>query len=373
LPDSSRRVAFCITELDAGGAERALVQIVTRLDRQHWTPQVYCLAGPGELVAVLESAGITVECLNARSKWDVGVVGRLATSLRQFGPDVLQTFLFHANMIGRLAARRARVPVVVSGVRVSEHDARWRMRLDCWTNRLVRHNVCVSTAVAEAYHQLGIPDTKLSVIPNGVVVAAFESAAPADLSVFGIPAGARVLLAIGRLHPQKGFDLLIDAADPILEGHPDVHLLIVGDGPQRLVLERMAATSEHAGRIHLLRRQSNIPGLLRACTLFVLSSRWEGMPNVLLEALAAGAAVVATDVEGVRDVVEDGVSGAIVQRESAHELSNGIACLLSDPESSARLAAAGQEHVRSEFTWGRAVEQYTRLWSRLIDQSPANG
>jgi glycosyltransferase involved in cell wall biosynthesis len=368
LTDSPRRIAFCITELDPGGAERALVQIVTRLDRRHGTPRVYCLAGRGELADVLEAAGIEVECLNARSKWDVGVVGRLAASLREFRPDLLQTFLFHANMVGRLAARRAGVPVVVSGVRVSEHDARWRMRLDRWTNRLVTHNVCVSTAIADAYRELGIPQEKLSVIPNGVDVAAFESAAAADLSEFGIPAGSRTLLAIGRLHPQKGFDLLINAAGPILEAHPDVHLLIVGEGPQRAALEQRIAASQHAVRIHLPGRQVDTAGLLRAGTLFVLSSRWEGMPNVLLEALAAGVPVVATDVEGVRDVVEDGVSGVIVQRESVAELSTAIGRVLADPDLAARLATAGQQRVRSDFTWQRFAEQYTQLWSRLLEE-----
>jgi glycosyltransferase involved in cell wall biosynthesis len=368
LPDSPRRIAFCITELDPGGAERALVQIVTRLDRQHWTPRVYCLAGRGELVAVLESADIEVECLNARSKWDAGVVGRLAAGLRQFRPDLLQTFLFHANLVGRLAARRAGVPVVVSGVRVCEHDARWRIRLDRWTNRLVSHNVCVSTAIADAYRQLGIPDEKLSVIPNGVDVAAFESAVPTDLSPFGIPAGSRVLLAIGRLHPQKGFDLLIDAVGPVLEAHADVHLLIIGEGPQRAVLEQKIAATPHGSRIHLVGRQDDVAGLLRACTLFVLSSRWEGMPNVLLEALAAGVAVVATDVEGVRDVIADGVSGVITERESSVELGTAIGRLLIDPDLAARLAAAGQQHVRSEFTWERVARQYTQLWSGLLGE-----
>jgi glycosyltransferase involved in cell wall biosynthesis len=368
LPAPARRIAIGITELDPGGAERALVQIVTRLDRQQWTPRVYCLAGRGKLADGLKAAGIEVECLNARSKWDVRVVGRLAANLRQFRPALLQTFLFHANIAGRLAARRAGVPVVVSGVRVSEHDARWRMRMDRWTNRLVTHNVCVSTAIAERYRGLGIPDRKLSVIPNGVEVAAFESAAPADLSEFGIPAGSRILLAIGRLHPQKGFDQLIDAVGPILKDHPDVHLLIVGEGPQRPLLEQKIAASDQHTRMHLTGRRDDIAGLLRACSLFVLSSRWEGMPNVLLEALAAGVPVVATDVEGVRDIVEDAVSGVIVPRESTFELRTAVTRLLADPPLASKLAAAGQRRVRSDFTWERVTEQYTQLWSRLLDR-----
>ncbi|MCA9054217.1 MAG: hypothetical protein KDA75_10295, partial [Planctomycetaceae bacterium] len=102
-----RRLAFCITDLDAGGAERALVQIVTRLAGPDWTPKVFCLSGPGELVAHLQQAGIPVECLGAKSPRSFGAIQRLTAGLRDWRPELLQTFLFHANLSGRFAAWRA--------------------------------------------------------------------------------------------------------------------------------------------------------------------------------------------------------------------------------------------------------------------------
>ena len=294
------------------------------------------------------------------------MIRRLRRELQAFRPQVLQSFLFHANMAGRWTARRVGVPIVVSGVRVAEQDAMWRMRLDRWTNRLVTHNVCVSESVANVCRALGIAADKVSVIPNGVDVAAFATATPASREEFGIPPTARVLLAVGRLHPQKGFDLLLEAVTPILVNDATLHLVIVGEGPQRDVLERKIAESAHTARVRLIGRRSDVPDLMRASDLFVLSSRWEGMPNVVLEAMAAGLPVVATDVEGVREVIDDGVSGVIVAPESVASLSAGITRVLADERFGDALGQAAQERVRTEFTWEQAARRYCELWNRLL-------
>lgn len=107
-------IGFAITELDPGGAERAMTQLVTRLDRSQWSPRVYCLSGQGSLAQILDSAEIPVTFLHARGKWDPGLTGRLADALRGDQPALLQTFLYHANIAGRIAARRAGIAHVVS-------------------------------------------------------------------------------------------------------------------------------------------------------------------------------------------------------------------------------------------------------------------
>jgi len=366
LTDEPRRIAFCITELDPGGAERALLQIASRLDRNKWEPLVISLSGPGKITGLLEAQDITVRCLNARSRWDIGVLSRLRAQLREFRPDVLQTFLFHANIAGRVAARRLGIPVVVSGVRVVETDARWRMQVDRMTNRLVTHNVCVSKSVEDQYRQLGVSADRLSVIPNGVDLQRFEAATPADLAQFDVPTGARTVLTIGRLHRQKGIDALIQAMRDVMSEAADIHLLIAGEGAERDKLQQLAAEAGYGARIHFVGWSDDVPSLLHASDLFVLASRWEGMPNVLLEAMAARRPVVATDVEGVRECVEDGRSGVIVPPDDAAALSTAIAGLLADPERATSLAAAAQAQVRQHFTWQATTDQYVALWYRLL-------
>ncbi|MCA9024423.1 MAG: glycosyltransferase [Planctomycetaceae bacterium] len=368
MSDTPTRIAFCITELDPGGAERALVRIVMGLDRSRWSPHVYCLAERGPLADDLDNAGVPLTCLNVRSGRDFAVVRRLTKALKEFRPEILQTFMFHGNIVGRLAAWRAGVPIVIAGVRVIEPDMRWRMLLDRWTNRLVDHTICVSRAVADAYRKLGYREEQLTVVPNGVDFERFANAEPADLTAFGIPREARTIISVGRLHPQKGFDNLIDAfAQLFNQDHvgKNLHLLIVGEGPDRGGLQVDIEEQGMTNFVHLIGRQSDTAPLLQAADLFVLSSRWEGMPNVLLEAMAAGLPCVATNVEGVSELILDGETGLTAQ-PNPPSLSKQMERLLTDQSLSSRLASAGQAHVREQFSWEQTIAGFEAVWIRQM-------
>jgi glycosyltransferase involved in cell wall biosynthesis len=384
------RIAFCVTDLDAGGAERALVQIVTRLDHRRWEPHVFCLDAGGVLVDELRAAGVDVVCLGARRSRDFFVVWPLARRLAALRPAILQTFLFHANIVGRLAGTAARVPVIVSGIRVAEKRSRPRLWLDRLTDRLVTRHVCVSRDVADFSAQVGrLPSAKMSVIPNGVDVERFANAAPVDLAPFGVPTGSRVVLFVGRLDPQKGpFELLHTAAQLVVD-HADVHLLMVGDGPLASELRAWATARNLDGRIHFAGRQANIAGLMRAADVFVLPSRWEGLPNVVLEAMAAGTPVVATAVEGIRDLLGDGKWGRVVSvgpqmggvggghrqldagvgSSGENGLADALRATLADREHSRAAAAEAQSIVKERFTWPIVAAAYERLYAELATRS----
>ncbi|HVW00752.1 MAG TPA: glycosyltransferase, partial [Planctomycetaceae bacterium] len=201
-----------MTELDPGGAEHALVRLATGLNRARWRPTVYCLSECGPLADTLVAAGIPTHCLGAKNWRSVGVIGKLARMLRANRPALLQTFLFHANVAGRIAGWRAGVKPIVAGIRVAEKERRWHRWLDRLTSRFADCHVCVSQGVAEfAEHQIGLPPQRLVVIPNGVDVERFAAATPADLSAYGIAPGASVFLSIGRLEPQMGMPVLLEA------------------------------------------------------------------------------------------------------------------------------------------------------------------
>ena len=353
-------IAFCITDLDPGGAERALVQIVTRLPRT-WAPHVYCLMRRGELVDELQAAGVPVTCFDVRSRANVGVVWRLARALRKQKPAILQTFLYHANLVGRFAGRWAGVPKIVSGIRVAERRSAWRLRLDRWTERLVDRHVCVSPAVAEFSINAGLSRNKIEVIPNGVDFEKFATAGPAELTEFGIARDADVILSVARLDPQKGIDLLIDAFASLAAQFPKAELLLVGDGPSRSALVEQAARSGVSPRIHFAGYRRDTPGLYRAANLFVLPSRWEGMPNAVLEAMAAGCPVVATRVEGT-----EGLRCVwLADVNSAAELAAWITVALSDPARADQMASHSQVFVRNELTWQRVAGLYDQLYREL--------
>ena len=367
------RIAFCITDLDPGGAEQALVRLVRGLDRGRWEPAVFCLDGHGALADELTADGIGVECLGANHWSNILVVLRLARELRRFQPAILQTFLFHANLAGRIAAQWAGISKVVCGIRVAEKRSRVPLWLDCWTSRLVTTNVCVSQAVADfSISHARLQPEKVVVIPNGVDVRRFADARPANLQSLGIPAGSRTFLTVGRLDFQKGLPDLVEAAALVVPRFSEVHFLLVGEGPDRAAIERLISEKGLAGRMHLAGWRPDIPELLAAGFGLVLSSHWEGMPNVLLEAMAAGLPVVATQVEGTSELVIDGQTGVLVPAKTPPALADGIKRLLADPASAKALGAAGRDRVTAEFSWERMVAQYEKLYESLIDAQKPN-
>jgi glycosyltransferase involved in cell wall biosynthesis len=364
------RIAFCITDLDAGGAERALVQIVSRLDRHRWEPHVFCLSHEGALAADLRAAGVEVDCLGARRSRDLFVVWPLYRRLAALRPAILQTFLFHANIVGRIAGTAARVPVIVSGIRVAEKRSRLRLWLDRITDRMVTRHVCVSRDVAQfSSERGGLPRAKICVIPNGVDFERFAKATPADLTPFGIPPQSRVLLFVGRLDPQKGPLQLLEAAAELFPDHCDLHLLLVGDGPLKSELQSWTSAKNLASRVHFAGRQADVASLLRAADLLVLPSRWEGLPNVVLEAMAAGTPVVANAVEGVRELLGDGRAGFIVPITGDFWLAEAIRTALREKDRSRERAIEAQHLVRERFTWPLVTAEYERLYVETLSHS----
>ncbi len=366
-------VALCITELDVGGAERALVELATRLDPHRAKAVVYCLqprpkSDEASCVPALEAAGIEVHCLGARRTWHVPrALKRLTRLWRKQRPDLVQTFLFHANLLGRIAARRARVARVVSGIRVAERHCRWHLWLDRATAGLVDRHVCVSRAVARfSSERAGLPADRLVVIPNGIDATRYPSPAPADLTQFGVRPGGRVVTYVGRLDRQKGVRWLVDSAARWLEALPECDLLLVGHGPERQAIELLCRKHGLSDRVRLAGWRRDVPEILAASDVLVLPSGWEGMPNVLLEAMASRLPVVATDVEGVREVLGPEADAQVVPYGDTGALAERLVTVMSDGSLAAELARKNRLRAEREFAIQHTVAAYLELWESLV-------
>ena len=364
-------IALCITDLEIGGAEWCLTELATRLDRRRFRPVVYCLASrpePAETscVPALESAGVEVHCLDARGSWQfLPIVRRLTRLLAAQKPHLAQTFLFHANIVGRIAARRAGVPRVASGIRVAERR-RWHLRLDRLTDRMVDRHVCVSQSVARfAEDRARLPAEKLVVIPNGVDTERYPAEKRADLRRYGIGPDRRVVTFAGRLDRQKGPLWLIESAPDWLGRVPKCDLLLVGEGPLRAKLERACRQHGISDRVHFTGWRADMPEILAASDLLVLPSAWEGMPNVVLEAMAAGLPVVAANVEGVRELLGSAADEQMVPYGEEKTLADRIVELFANSETAVRLGAENRVRAREHFSLQQMVTAYEDLWQRL--------
>ncbi len=365
--NSPIRIAYCITELDPGGAERALVQLVTRLDRSMWKPKVFCLSGEGALVRTLEEAGVSVVCLNARIKFNPLLLVRFIKELRKFKPQILHSYLFHANIAGRVAAWFAKVPHVISGIRVAEKRSRLPLIIDRFTQWFVDMNICVSQDVAQfSIEQAKLSVKKIMTIPNGVEFDRFAKATAADLTEFNIPPEAKTVISVGRLDPQKNPLAIVEAATILIKEHPDWHYLFVGDG---ILKDELSKTIQQKGlqdHVHLAGQRDDIPALLKAADCFVMTSLWEGMPNALLEAMASGLPVLTTRVEGAFELIEEGVTGYIIEPDSTDELTSALKLVMIHLGDHTKMGNEAQHAVTKGFTWEFVIQSHTDYYHTLI-------
>jgi starch synthase (maltosyl-transferring) len=363
-------IALTITDLDVGGAERALVALARGLDPRRWRPSVIALGPEGPLTRVLRDQGISTRCLDVPRGRPWEAVAQLAEALRSTSAVLAQSFLFHANVATRLAARRVGIPWVVGGLRVAERQKRWHLWLDRLTIGLSAGSVCVSQGVYEfSRREGGLPADRLIVIPNGIDPAVFDRAPAVNRETLGIPQKAHVALFVGRMDRQKGLDDLLEAATEVVRVPLPVewHLALAGDGPLAGRLRAKAtAISELAGRVHWLGRCDDVPGLLKAADLLVLPSHWEGMPNVVLEAMAAQRAVVGTAVEGTSELVVPDQTGWLVSPGSPDQLAKALKAAASEPERLRRFGDNARARVEAEFTPQKVVAAYESVWGGLL-------
>jgi glycosyltransferase involved in cell wall biosynthesis len=358
------RVALVITELEVGGAERCLTNLALGLDRTRFEPVVYSLAPRprderAALVRQLEAAGVPIHFLGLThaSQFFRGV-RKLADLLRAQRADVVQTFLFHANVLGTRAAKQAGIEQVCTGIRVA--DPRWtRGLVERIATRRASRFVCVSQGVADQCRRRGFDAQKLVVIHNGIDLERWKNARPADLTQFGVRPGRPVLVYVGRLDRQKGVERMVqDIA--ISEFFVEAELLIVGDGPRRGAAERLAQKMS-AHHIHFAGWQADVPGILAASDVLVLFSRWEGMPNVILEAMAAGKPVWTTPVEGAEELL----GGGFAEQTPTLEFRKRVRNMLRNNQIRKDLGRRNQ--LRAEqFSLPRMVGRYADLYESLV-------
>jgi glycosyltransferase involved in cell wall biosynthesis len=214
-----------------------------------------------------------------------------------------------------------------------------------------------------------LPPERILVIHNGVDVRSFSLPRGAFRRSEGIPAECTVITTVGRLDTQKGLPYLLEAAELVTRGHPEVRFLVVGEGPRRGDLVRHRDRLGLTERVWFLGFRTDVPQILADSDVFVLPSLWEGLPIALLEAMAAGLPVVATDVPGVTEVVTDGETGLVVPGKDVGALAGALSRLLDDPDLRLGLARAGRRKVEEEFGWEKVVATTMSLYERLLREA----
>jgi len=338
-------VCYVITEFDAGGAERIVLQTVQRHDRKAFRSYIVSLRARGSLSPEAERSGVEVIHLGMGRRPGPGTIWRLARLFRDRNVDIAHAYLYDASIATRIAGRLARVPVVVTSTRASlSYLPRLAWWLDRATARWCQRIIAVSRGTAEfVVEREGIPRDKVVVIPNGVDLERFR---PGDRvrarTHLGVSVDAFVLACVGRLHPQKGHRYLFEAIAAVHGRTREFICLIAGDGPLRRALEAEARRLGLGMVCRFLGVQDPIQPLYNAADVTVLASLYEGMPNVVLEAMAMGCPVIATAVEGSVELVQTGVTGLLVPPADAHALGLALLELAGDPQRRSAMGRAAR-------------------------------
>lgn len=374
-------VLHAIDALQIGGTEGQCLSLARQLDPARWRSVLLSLNPGGPLLEVAHGAGLEVEVFPfpgfRRPNAMLSLV-RLAGLMRRAGIHIVQAYGFYSNLAGLLAGRLAGVPILVASRRdMGVYLGRLDRLAERIAFRLADRVVVNAEAIrAELAGSGQVRPEKVVVIPTGVDLRRFDP----DGAAGPRPPWAwkgRAVGMVAKFRRQKDQPTFLRAAERILAADPKVGFVLAGDGPSRESVERLARAMGLASSVRFVGAvpPDAMPAFLRHLDVAVLASNGnEGIPNVVLEAMAMGKPVVASDTGGCREAVLDGVTGFLVPPRDPERLAEMTLRLLRDERAAARMGRAGRERVEAEFSLGRMAERFSRLYERLAGEKlPGRG
>ena len=397
MTPSSPLILYVITDLELGGVPLHLSRLAKTMRYRGFRVAVVSLAPVGPVGALLTDRAIEVRSCNGCCGLDFRVISRLGEIIDELQPHVIHSFLFHANQAARIAAILNGFPTqrILCEIQTVEVERRWHLWVDRYMHRFCRLTIGNSLSVIDHLHRAAnIPLDRLHLVRGGIDIDRITNAAPADRAWLSLPTSSSptpdipdpspgiyagdfapeaILMWVGRLDPVKGLHHLLQALR-IVVNQLDAQLLLIGDGPEREQLETKVRDLQLQTNVHFLGPRIDVPSLLKIADVFVFPSRTEGLPNALLEAMAAAKPIITTDVPGCRDLITHEQTGLLVPYADTRALAGAIVRLLSDPILAARLGheahRAAAEDWNIESTWRAYESIYRQTVEHLAQKLP---
>jgi len=369
------RILYLIDKLQAAGTQTNLLEIIRRLDRNQFEPHVIALVEGGTLTREFESAGTSPVILSVKRAYGISGIKALAflvSYLKKHKIDALQTHFLHADILGGMAAKLAGVKKTITCRR---DEGFWRTSRQLFLSRILNRLFDVILANSEAVRRAVLRDERIhpenvSFIHNGIHTDSFCPDRGLRTSLrrqLGIQENETVIGCVGNMrHPVKGQSNLIEAMSEIVKDHPRTRLLLIGGGRLRNHLEALSARLELQERVLFLGIRRDIQATLNAFDIFCLPSLSEGFSNAILEAMAAEKPVVATNVGGNPEIVEDGKTGFLVPPKDPSALAYRITQLLKDAPLQTQFGKAARKRVLDLFSVEHMIGRYESFYKQLL-------
>lgn len=362
------RLAFLVPAFDIGGAERVALRFAGRLDRgRYQTTLAAFVRGTGRLLEEARAAGVGTAVVGQESDSRLRLLLRLVAWLREVRPDVLFTLMFHGNIAGRIAGKISGIPIVISSERVVGWESRTRILANRFTLRLATAVTTNSRAGRVFWSErLGVDPRSITVLYNGVDTEQFRPTLESDRRVprMGV---------LARLHRKNGHAWFLRCLSALKGLGDSWECVLAGEGDEQALLERMIGDLKLDRRVAIVQHTSDPVGFLRTLDVYVQPSLAEGMPNAVLEAMACGLPVVATDVGGTREAVVDGETGWLVRPGDCETIVARLRVLLSDQVLRRRMGDAARLRVERNFSLDSAVQALDRLITELAAEHLSSG
>ena len=371
------RILFLSTSMGMGGADQQLLSAARELRARGHDIMIVSLTPLGAMGIEARAEGFRAESLGmARGVPDPRGLVRLVRLVREWRPDVIHSHMVHANLLARVLRVLAPVPALVSTIHNITEGGALLMAGYRASNALVDHMTIISQAAAARFiRDRIVPSRLLTVIPNGVDPRPFARVAPETRAALrrSLELGDEfVWLAVGRFELAKDYPNMLRAFASVRERQPGALLLLVGEGALQAEAEALTHTLGLTPAVRFLGVRRDVPDVMRAADGYVMSSAWEGMPMVLLEAAAAGLPIVTTNVGGTGEVVADGSSGFLAPARDPAALAAAMTRLMALPEADRRaMGEQGRERVMSRFSLVRVVERWEALYRAVLDRKGA--
>jgi glycosyltransferase involved in cell wall biosynthesis len=371
------RIFFLLDSFMIGGTETQAVELARRLDPSRYQVTIGCLRREGPLLERLKNTSVEIMEVNLGGGIDSpsGLlrIVKLARYLRRNKVQILHAHDLWSNIVGMSAAMLARTAVTITSQRDLSHDAwygtykRKVLRFCQGRSSLLLTNAkAIREGLIERDH---LPPDKVYVIYNGVDLDRFRVPPDRD-QIFPASAGNKLIVLVGNMITDvKGHRVLIAAAQEVVKAHPKTQFVLVGEGARRPDFETQARDLGLESNFLFLGRRSDVPAILACCDIAVLPSLAEGLPNAVLEYLAAGLPVVATALGGNLEIIQDGKTGLLVPPQDQQALSAALIKLLNEDNLTAQIAAAGHDYVKQNFSFERLVAGMEQLYAKLLKAS----
>lgn len=362
-----KKIIHIIQSLGNGGCENMLLRTLPLL--QSYEHKIVTLKESGDLAPKFVSAHIPVETIYCKNFFDIPGVFRLRKIVRKENPDIILTYLFHADILGRLTLYHTTTAPIIPFLRTTYNHPRYLIArvMECLTKPLVKQYLANSEAVKNFYvTHLGVNKEKITVIPNGIDTEYFDTITPNPelRTSLGIKSDDFVIICVANLHINKGQRYLLEAFEAIYKEHANTQLLLVGDGIERNNLEKQAKAYQSKNNIFFLGKQSNVPQLLKISDLFVLPTFFEGQSNALLEAMAANIPIITTNIPENK-IILNADNTLLVRPKDVPALVTAMTTLITDKIMAATLSKNARQSVRQHFSLPSVVKNWDTFLSTL--------